>query len=61
MSAGGLRAISESPVDSSRDSDQFSLKVNSNEKVKSGKFYYNEMPASLCFLSGRCAHGGKRR
>ena len=27
MSAGGLKTISESPVDSLRDSDQFSIKV----------------------------------
>ena len=28
MSAGGLKTISESPTDSLRDSDQFSVKVN---------------------------------
>ena len=30
MSSGGLKSISESPIDSLRDSDQYSLKVRLN-------------------------------
>ena len=42
MSAGGLKTISESPVDSLRDSDQFSIKLSLNsgsKRVRGGKFY----------------------
>lgn len=61
MSAGGLKPISESPVDSLRDSDQFSIKVrlNSSEAYVKWRIFFTESLNRLfksyllrCFFQG---------